>query len=62
MVQRLNAAMTEALTKQEVKDAIAKAATILAPAMSPDEAQAWVVAETQKWAKIIIDSGVKAEQ
>jgi tripartite-type tricarboxylate transporter receptor subunit TctC len=62
VVQRLNAAMTEALTKQEVKDAIAKAATILAPAMSPDEAQAWVVAETQKWAKIIIDSGVKAEQ
>ena len=62
VLQKLNAAMAEALGKQDVKDAIAKAATVLAPAMTPDEAQAWVVAETQKWAKVITESGVKAEQ
>lgn len=62
VLQKLNAAMAEALGKPEVKDAIAKAATLLAPAMTPDEAQAWVVTETQKWAKVITDSGVKAEQ
>lgn len=59
---KLNAAMAEALAKPDVRDAIAKAATMLAPAMTPDEAQAWVVAETQRWAKIIAESGVKAEQ
>ena len=62
VLQKLNAAMAEALGKPEVKDAIAKAATLLAPAMTPEEAQAWVVAETQKWAKVIMESGVKAEQ
>lgn len=62
VLQKLNAAMAEALGKPEVKDAIAKAATLLAPAMTPEEAQAWVVTETQKWAKVITESGVKAEQ
>ena len=62
VLQKLNAAMAEALGKPDVKDAIAKAATLLAPAMTPEEAQAWVVAETQKWAKVIMESGVKAEQ
>ena len=62
VLQKLNAAMAEALGKPDVKDAIAKAATLLAPAMTPEEAQAWVVAETQKWAKVITESGVKAEQ
>jgi tripartite-type tricarboxylate transporter receptor subunit TctC len=62
VLQKLNAAMAEALGKPDVKDAIAKAATLLAPAMTHDEAQAWVVAETQKWAKVITESGVKAEQ
>ena len=61
VLQKLNAAMAEALGKPEVKDAIAKAATLLAPAMTPEEAQAWVVTETQKWAKVITESGVKAE-
>jgi tripartite-type tricarboxylate transporter receptor subunit TctC len=62
VLQKLNATMAEALGRPEVKDAIAKAATLLAPAMTPDEAQAWVVTETQKWAKVITESGVKAEQ
>ncbi len=62
VVQKLHAALNDALGNPEVKDAIAKAATVITPSKSPDEAQAWVVAETNKWAKIITDSGIKPEQ
>jgi len=49
------------LGKPEVKESIAKTATVISSSKSPDEAQAWVVGET-KWAKIITESGVKPEQ
>jgi tripartite-type tricarboxylate transporter receptor subunit TctC len=62
VVQKLHAAMNEALGKPEVQEAIGKAATLIATSKSPEEAQAWVVGETNKWAKIITDSGVKPEQ
>jgi len=62
VVQKLHTAMNEALARPEVREAIAKAATIINPSKSPDEAQAWVVNETAKWARIIAESGVKPEQ
>ncbi len=61
VMQKLHAAMNEALGKPEVKEALAKAATNITASKSPDEAQAWVVGETGKWAKIIGDSGIKPE-
>lgn len=61
VVLKLHAAMNEALTKSEVRDALAKASVVISPIKSPDEAQAWVIGETRKWAKIINDSGVKPE-
>lgn len=62
IVQKLHAAMNEALAKPEVKDAITKASTIITVSKSPDEAQAWVASETEKWAKIINEFGVKPDQ
>lgn len=62
VVHKLHAALNEALGKPEVREALAKAATIINASQSPEEAQAWVVAETNKWAKTISESGVKAEQ
>lgn len=61
VVFKLHAAMNEALTKSEVRDALSKASVMISPIKSPDEAQAWVIGETRKWAKIINDSGVKPE-
>ena len=61
VVQKLHAAMNEALARPEVKEALAKAAAVVTPSKSPDEAQAWVVGETQRWAKIINESGVRPE-
>jgi len=62
VVLKLHAAMNEALAQPEVKDAITRAATLISPSKTPDEAQAWVVAETARWARIIVESGVKPEQ
>jgi hypothetical protein len=44
-----------------VQEALAKAGAIVTPSKSPEEAQGWVVGETQRWAKIISASGVKPD-
>jgi tripartite-type tricarboxylate transporter receptor subunit TctC len=62
VLQKLHVALNDALAKPDVREAIAKAATVISASKSPDEAQAWVVGETNKWAKIITESGVKPEQ
>ena len=54
--------MAEALSKPEVKEALTKAATIIAPSKNPAEAQAFVAGETSRWATIINESGVEPEQ
>lgn len=61
IVMKLHAAMNEALARPEVKEALAKASTLITPSKSPDEAQAWVAGETTRWAKIITESGVRPE-
>ena len=61
VVQKIHAALNEALSKNEVKESLTRAATQITPSKSPEDAQAWVLTETAKWAKIISDSGVKTE-
>ncbi|RZL91927.1 MAG: tripartite tricarboxylate transporter substrate binding protein [Variovorax sp.] len=61
VVGKLHLALNEALAKPEVKDALSKAAVILTPSKSASDAQAYVVGETTRLAKIISDSGVKPE-
>jgi tripartite-type tricarboxylate transporter receptor subunit TctC len=61
IVQKLHAAALEAMALPTVKDAIAKTTTIATPSKSPEVAQNFIVAETSRWAKIITESGVKAD-
>lgn len=61
VVQKIHAALNEALSKNEIKESLTRAATQITPSKSPEDAQAWVLTETAKWAKIINDSGVKPE-
>lgn len=62
VILKLHAALNDALGRPDVKEAVNKAATVIGTSKSPDEAQAWVVGETNKWARIIAESGVKPEQ
>lgn len=62
VVQKLHAAMNEALTRPEVRDVLAKSSTTISTSPSPDEAQAWVLGETRRWARIITESGLKPQQ
>ena len=59
---KLHAALNQALASAEVKDAMNRAATTIVLSSSPEEAQAWVVGETAKWARVIAESGIKPEQ
>ena len=61
LVQTLHAALNEALAKPEVKEAIAKTYSRITPSKSPQEAQEYIVGQTQYWARVITDLGVKAE-
>ncbi len=61
IVSRLHAAVNEALARPEVKDALSKAATAITPSKSPEDAQGFVVGETQRWARIITESGIRPE-
>jgi len=58
---KLHAALNEALARPDVKEALGKAAAAITPSRTPDEAQAFVVSETGRWARIIGESGVKPE-
>jgi len=61
VVQKLHKALNDSLKRDDVKEALAKSSTIITPSKSPDDAQAWVVGETERWAKIINASGVKPQ-
>lgn len=61
VVNKLHAALNEAMAQPKIKEAIAKASSIVTPSKSPEEAQAYVAGETARWARIINDSGVKPE-
>ncbi|UJW79431.1 Bug family tripartite tricarboxylate transporter substrate binding protein [Hydrogenophaga sp. SL48] len=61
VVRKLHKALNDSLKRDDVKEALAKSSTIITPSKSPDDAQAWVVGETERWAKIITASGVKPQ-
>ena len=60
IVDRLNAAIREALADKEIASKLL-AAGIEPVASSPDELKAFVIAETQKWAKIVADAKIEPE-
>lgn len=60
-LMQLHQSLNEALNRTEVKESLARAATLLTPSVSPQEAQSFVEKETQKWARIINDSGIRPE-
>jgi tripartite-type tricarboxylate transporter receptor subunit TctC len=61
VIQKIHTALNEALSRSDVKESLTRAGTQISPSKSPDEAQTWVINETAKWAKIIIESGLKPE-
>ncbi|MDR7093220.1 Bug family tripartite tricarboxylate transporter substrate binding protein [Hydrogenophaga laconesensis] len=61
VVRKLHKALNEALKRDDVKDALVKAHTLVTPSKTPEDAQAWVVGETERWGKIITASGVKPQ-
>lgn len=62
VVLKLHATVNEALARPDVRESIGKAAAIITPSRSPEDAQAWVAGEAAKWAKVITESGVRPEQ
>ena len=60
IVDKLNAALREALADKEVAAKLL-AAGIEPAASSPDELKAFVMSETKKWAKIVADAKIEPE-
>jgi tripartite-type tricarboxylate transporter receptor subunit TctC len=60
VVDRLNAAFREALADKDVSSKLLIAG-IEPVASSPDELKAFVVSETEKWAKIVKDAKIEPE-
>jgi tripartite-type tricarboxylate transporter receptor subunit TctC len=60
IVDKLNAALREALADKEVAAKLL-AAGIEPAASSPDELKAFVMSETRKWAKIVADAKIEPE-
>ena len=61
VVLKLHQALNDALSRSDVKDALTRTATLITASRSPEEAQAYVVGETTRWARVIGESGVKPE-
>lgn len=61
VVNRLHATLNQALAQPAVRDGLSKAAVIITPSKSSDEAQAYIVEQTARWAKVISESGIKPE-
>ena len=60
VVDKLNAALREALADKDVSAKLL-AAGIEPVASSPDELKAFVISETRKWAKIVEDAKIEPE-
>ena len=60
VVDKLNAALREALADKEVAAKLL-AAGIEPAASSPDELKTFVMSETKKWAKIVADAKIEPE-
>ena len=58
---KLHAALADALSRPQVRDAMARLGVVLTPSATPEQAQAYVDTEAARWARIIGETGVKAE-
>src|SRR4051812_28677217 len=61
IVQRLHAAITKGLAKQDVRDKIALQGMDASPSASPAAFEAEIKAETPYWEKLVRESGAKVE-
>jgi tripartite-type tricarboxylate transporter receptor subunit TctC len=61
IVQRLHAEVVKALNAPDVKQGLLKLGIVSAPSASPAEFSAYVVAEIQKWAKVVKAAGIKVD-
>lgn len=60
VIAKFNAGMVAALNDQELRERLHNAGTTPAPS-SPDEFGTFLRAETERWAKVIRDKGIKGE-
>ena len=61
IVDKLAASVTQVLQRPQVVEAFAKAGVPLTPSASPEEFQAFVRAEQNRWARIIKENNVKLD-
>lgn len=59
IIDKLNKVVVDTINSQEVQESIRKASSVPAPT-TPDDFQALVKAEIVKWAKVVKESGAKA--
>jgi tripartite-type tricarboxylate transporter receptor subunit TctC len=60
VIDRLNAAVREALVKPETKERLSTMGAII-QSSSPEEFSAWLKKDAERWARVITAAGVKAE-
>jgi len=61
IVKRLHAEVVKALGAPDVQQGLLKLGIVTAPSASPAEFAAYVVAEIQKWAKVVKAAGIKVD-
>lgn len=62
VVQRLNTEIYKSLQKPEVQAQLAQLGVVLQPPLTPAAAQERLKAEVAKWAKVIADANIKADE
>jgi tripartite-type tricarboxylate transporter receptor subunit TctC len=61
IVDKLHAAIVKVLADREVQARMRKAGVIAVASRSPEDFKSYMDGETAKWAKVIQDSGVRAD-
>ena len=61
IVEKLHAAIARVLADPEIQDRMRKGGAIAVSSKSPEDFKAYIDSETAKWAKVIEESGVRAE-
>jgi tripartite-type tricarboxylate transporter receptor subunit TctC len=61
IVKRLHAEVLKALAAPDVKQSLLKLGIVTAPSASPAEFSAYVLAEIQKWARVVKAAGIKVD-
>ena len=61
IVAKLHAAITRVLADPEIRERMRKGGAIAVSSKSPEDFKTYIDSETAKWAKVIEESGVRAE-